>query len=539
MRDTIFSGGPIWVGGPGGVSPALPVEAVVIRDGRIAHVGSLAEAQAGARPAAHRFDLAGRALMPGFVDAHTHFLTGGRKLSCVTLRDAASRPEFTRRVEGDASARKPGSWILGGDWDHELWGGDLPDREWIDAVTPGHPVWLHRLDIHMALANSVTLRMAGIDDETPDPPGGTIVRDETGRATGVLKDAAMKLVERVMPPATREERIGWLTAAATHALSLGVTQVHDVDGWDSLNLYRSVADSGPMPLRIYAAVPTPTWPDLQALIRQNGRGDQRLWWGGLKAFVDGSLGSRTAWFHDAYPGEPTNFGLVVTDLDALAEQMMAADAEGLQCITHAIGDRANDWLLDSYESMNRLNGARDRRARVEHAQHLSASAIERFARLGVIPSMQPAHAADDGRWADRRLNADQVSRSYPIASLARSGARLAFGSDWTVAALDPLAAVEAAVTRAPTDGSRPGGWVPSERIEIETALRAHTFGSAWAGFSDAWSGSIEVGKQADLVILNRDPLSVAPTELSSLAVEYTFVDGTMMFPEVGEREVTE
>ena len=190
MGDTIFSGGPIWVGGPGGDSPALPVEAVVVRDGRIAHVGSLAEAQSGARPAAHRFDLAGRALMPGFVDAHTHFLTGGRKLSCVTLRDAASRPDFTRRVEADASARKPGSWILGGDWDHELWGGDLPDREWIDAVTPGHPVWLHRLDIHMALANSVTLRMAGIDDETPDPPGGTIVRDETGRATGVLKGDA-------------------------------------------------------------------------------------------------------------------------------------------------------------------------------------------------------------------------------------------------------------------------------------------------------------------------------------------------------------
>lgn len=529
MSETLFHGGRIWPGGTAEGVATSP-EALVVRDGRIAWLGSLAEAEAGIGPSAARIHLEGRALLPGFVDAHTHFLTGGRKLSCVNLRDAATREEFRRRVRQDALARPAGEWILGGDWDHESWGGELPERNWIDSVTPDHPVWIHRLDIHMALANSVVLDLAGIDDDTPDPPGGTIVRDHAGRATGILKDAAMALVERVMPTPSRADRLNWLQAAAQHALSLGVTQVHDVDGWESLLLYRSAhtADS-PLPLRIYAAVPTPTWTDLRELIDDSGRGDDRLWWGGLKAFVDGSLGSLTAWFHDPYADDPTNTGLVVTDLDELEAQMLAADQSGLQCITHAIGDRANDWLLDVCQAMAERNGPRDRRTRIEHAQHLSATAIPRFQQLGVIASMQPAHAADDGRWAHRRLSADQISRTYPIASLERAGAHLAFGSDWTVAALNPLPALQAAVTRIPWDGSLPGGWVPQERINLETALRAHTFGSAYAGFSEGRTGSLAPGMAADLVILDRDPFAVRPTELSSLLVDYTFVGGQLVY----------
>ena len=523
----LYTGGTIWTGGP---SPRR-VEAVLVRDGTVVALGTLPEVGAatvgGER--IERFHLEGKALLPGFVDAHTHFLTGGRKLGGIHLREVSSRGELVRSLADFASTLPAGGWITGGDWDHQRWGGVLPTRDWIDEATPDHPVWVHRLDIHMTLANSRALEIAGIDASTPDPDGGEIVRDADGRPTGILKDTAMDLVGRHLPPPSGDDEERWLAAAARYALSRGITQIHDVDGWASLHTYRRVHDRGTLPLRVYAAVPMRTHRELADFIATHGRGDDRLHWGALKAFVDGSLGSATAWMHEPFEGESGNTGLVVTDLDELRSDILAADRAGLHPVVHAIGDRANDWLLDVFEETIRTGEERDRRLRVEHAQHLSPSALARFGALGVVPSVQPAHLVDDGRWAETLVGADRGARTYAFASLRRHGARLAFGSDWTVADLDPLATVQAAVTRACAGDAHPDGWTPSERIDLETALVAHGHGAAFSGFAEGRTGSIDVGMAADFVVLDRDPFTVDETDLSALSVEYTFVEGFLAF----------
>ncbi len=541
-RPTLFTGGPIWTGG---LQPRH-VEAVLVEHGQVIAVGPREALRGASGPSEPpvEFDLEGRALLPGFVDAHTHFLTGGRKLACVDLRSARTPAEMVERVARFAARHPPGEWIVGGDWDHENWGGELPSREWIDAATPQHPVWIHRLDIHMTLSNSLVLERAGIDRDTPDPPGGTIVRDADGEPTGVLKDTAMELVGRHLPEPTDADRDRWLQAAARHALAAGLTQIHDVDGWASLHAYRRAHASGHLPLRVYAAVPMRTHRELSAFVQEHGFGDDWLRWGGLKAFVDGSLGSRTAWFHEPYPGEPDNRGLVVTDLDELADDLRQSDHAGLQSIVHAIGDRAVDWILDRYAEIRETHPPRDRRPRVEHAQHISPGAAARFGPLGVIPSVQPAHAVDDGRWAEARLGAERMPGTYAFRSMAEGGARLAFGSDWTVAPLDPIGAVAAAVTRRLPEheragtsalaSARDGVFVPAERMKLEEALVAHTVGAAYAGFFDGHTGSIEPGKAADFVVLDRDPFHVDETELSGRTVEYTFVAGRIAYARESE-----
>jgi hypothetical protein len=384
----------------------------------------------------------------------------------------------------------------------------------------------------MALANSVALGLAGVDADgrMADPEGGTIVRDaRTGEPAGVFKDDAMGLVGHAIPEPSEADLDRALQAAARHALERGVTQVHDMAGWESLETYRRAHAKGELPLRVYSVVQLGTWERLRDFVAANGRGDDRLWWGGLKAFVDGSLGSTTAWFHEPYDDEPGTSGLMVTDSAHLRSWIEAADAAGLQILVHAIGDAANDWILGVYGDVAAAHGPRDRRFRIEHAQHLSPEAIPRFAELGVIAAMQPYHAADDGRWAQKRIGPERIKTTYAFRSLLDAGATLAFGSDWTVAPIDPILGLDAAVTRRTFDRANPDGWVPEQKITVEEALRGYTQGGARAGFMEDRLGRIAPGMLADLVVLDRDVTRVDPKTVGETRVVMTVVDGRVAY----------
>jgi len=529
VAELAFVDGVVWTGVPGAPQAA----ALAVRDGRVLATGSTAEIERFIGSSTRVVRLHGRLLMPGFVDSHVHFIGGGFQLSSVDLRDAATPEEFARRIGAFAATLEPGAWITGGDWDHELWGGDLPRKEWVDSLTPANPVMVQRLDGHMALANSLALSAGGVTADTPDPPGGAIVRDASGAPTGVLKDEAMNLVFQAIPEHTDQEMDRALAAAVRHALSLGVTQVHDMGTWRSLETYRRALEKRRLPLRIYSVVPIATWARLRDFVEENGRGDDRLWWGGLKGFVDGSLGSTTAWFYEPYVDEPNTSGLLTTDTASLREWIGAGDRAGLQIITHAIGDHAIDWLLDVYQATAEADGPRDRRFRIEHAQHLSRSAIPRFRELGVIASMQPYHAADDGRWADKRIGPERIKTTYAFRSLLDAGATLAFGSDWTVAPLDPILGIDAAVTRRTIDGANPNGWVPEQRIGLEETLRAYTWGGAYAGFKEAVLGTLQPGRYADLVVLSDDLFSLDPDAIVNARVDMTVVEGVVAYERGG------
>lgn len=528
--DLVLRGGRVWTG----VAGAPLAEGVAVRDGRIVSVGADTDVTDLIGPGTELVELDGRGVVPGFIDSHTHFISSGFDLSSVQLRDAATPEEFARRIGAFAADLPPGAWITGGNWDHELWGGELPLREWIDSLTPANPVLVSRLDGHMALANGLALQAGGVTAATPDPAGGTIVRDPaTGEPTGVLKDEAMSLVSATIPDPSDEERDRALDAAVAHALARGVTQIHDMGSWADLETYRRARAAGRLGVRVYSVVPIATWERLATYVEREGRGDDRLWWGGVKGFVDGSLGSTTAWFYEPYDDEPGTSGLMTTDTAQLRSWIGGADRAGLHVIVHAIGDRANDWLLDAYELVAVENGPRDRRFRVEHAQHLTPDAIPRFGSLGVIPSMQPYHAADDGRWAEKRIGPERIRTTYAFRSLLDAGAEVAFGSDWPVAPLDPVLGIDAAVNRRTLDGANPGGWVPEQRITLDETLRAYTVGAARAGFMDERLGTLEAGRYADLVVLSDDPFAMAPGELVGLVIDLTIVEGVVLHRKEG------
>ncbi len=527
VAEVVLVSGRVWTGSAPGEGVRAP-SAVAVAGGRIVAVGPDREILRLAGPRTERIALGGRLVVPGFMDNHTHFIDGGFELASVQLRDAATPEEFARRIGAFARAH-PGTWITGGQWDHELWGGELPRRAWIDSLTPDTPVFVTRLDGHMSLANSRALELAGVTREIPDPPGGTIVRLPDGQPAGVLKDAAQALVFRVMPEPTAAELDEALDAAVAHAVARGVTLITDMGSWAGLETYRRARRDGRLLVRVYAVVPMRTWGDLTEYVRREGRGDARLFWGGVKAFVDGSLGSTTAWFYDPYDDAPTNHGLVVTDTAVLRRDIVAADAAGLQVIVHAIGDRANDWLLDAFADARAANGPRDRRFRIEHAQHLRPETIRRIAADGVIPSMQPYHAIDDGRWAEKRIGPRRVTTTYAFRDLLDAQARLTFGSDWTVAPLDPLLGIYAAVTRRTIDGATPDGWVPEQKITVDEAVTAYTAANAYASYLEGVVGTIEAGKYADLVVLSDDLFTIDPVAVQRVRVDLTMVEGTIVY----------
>jgi predicted amidohydrolase YtcJ len=515
----------VWTG-----DPRRPwADALAVRGERLAAVGSSAEVRKLAGPAARVVDAKGQMVVPGFVDAHVHFIDGGFRLSSVQLRDAKTPAEFTARIKAFAATLPKGEWITGGDWDHEQWGGELPARAWIDSVTPDHPVWVSRLDGHMALANSAALRAAGVGRDAKEVEGGTIVRDVAGEPTGVLKDNAQDLVLRVVAEPSDARKDQALDAAMAYVAAQGVTSVHNMGSWDDLATFQRARAAGRLRTRIYAAVPINTWERLRDTVAARGRGDAWLRWGALKGFVDGSLGSHTAAMLEPFTDAPADRGLFVNTPENLYAWTKGADAAGLHVIVHAIGDRAIRTQLDVFERVEKENGPRDRRFRIEHAQHLSAADVPRFKALGVVASMQPYHAIDDGRWADRVIGPERAKLTYAFRSLLDAGATLAFGSDWFVAPPVPLEGIYAAATRRTLDEKHPGGWVPEQKVRVEDALRAYTAGSAYAGFADADLGRLERGRLADFVIIDRDLTHVPPETIRDARVTMTIVGGRVVY----------
>jgi len=504
-------------------------QAIASRGDRIIAVGSNAEIDALTGKDTEVISAPGGMLAPGFIDSHVHFIAGGSGLASVQLRDAATPVEFAARIGEYAATIAPGEWILYGDWDHTLWGGELPRRDWIDAVTPDNPVWVYRLDGHMALANSLALELAGVNADTPDVEGGTIVRDEDGRPTGILKDNAMMLVEAYIPEASAEKLDRELKAAMQYVAANGVTSVHDMAGWQSLETYRRAESRGDLITRIYSVVPLQDWKRLRDEVGQSGTGSEWLRTGGLKGFMDGSLGSHTAAMLEPFTDAPNDSGLLLNDLDDMREWIGAADAAGLQVMVHAIGDRAIRDLLDIYQDVAAANGARDRRFRMEHAQHIAPQDIGRFAAQGVIASMQPYHAIDDGRWAEQVIGPERAKTTYAFRALLDSGARVAFGSDWSVAPATPVEGIYAAVTRRTLDDANPNGWVPEQKITVEEALHAYTTTAAYASFDENLKGMLKPGMLADFVLLDRDLTDIPPETIGDTQILRTVVGGMTVF----------
>jgi len=512
-------------------------DTVAILGNRILAAGSIQGMQ-GLRGSKTRvIDAEGRLVLPGFNDAHVHFMSGGFQLSSVDLRDANTPEEFAERIRDFAPKLPPGHWMTGGDWDHERWpAATLPTKELIDQFTPDTPVFVNRLDSHMALANSVALKLAGVTRDTNDPDGGVVVRDAKGEPTGVLKDAAQNFVWRVFPPRSFDERLAAARAASDYAASLGVTSVQDMSAGVDVSVYQALLDRGELKNRIYAVWPLPCWETLARTGVRAHFGSAMLRSGGLKGFADGSLGSTTALFFDPYLDAPGTRGIGSDEMfpeGAMLERIRGADRAGLQVLIHAIGDQANDKILSCYEQVEKEDGHRDRRFRIEHAQHLRAQDIPRFARDKIIASMQPFHAIDDGRWAERRIGAERAKTTYAFRTLLDSGATLAFGTDWTVAPLNPLFSVYAAVTRRTPDGKHPEGWIPQQKISLEEAVRAYTLGSAYAEFQEKDKGTITAGKLADLVILSRDIFTIDPVEIENVKVLLTIMDGRIVYEAAG------
>jgi len=509
-------------------------EAVAVLGDRIVAVGLNAEVLLWRGPETKMIDAGGKLLLPGFNDAHVHFIDGGRQLDSVQLNDATSTDELVRRVGEQAKKTPKGEWILGGDWDETKWTPpNLPTRQMIDPVTPDNPVLISRYDGHSVLANSMALQLAGITSKTPDPPGGTIVRDAEGNPTGDLKDAAMGLADKVVPPLSHDQRMRAAKRALEHAASLGVTSVqHMVADYGDIAVYAELLQNGELTTRIYAA-PLITGVDDQAKIGiRHAFGGPYLRIGAVKAFADGSLGSRTAYFFEPFSDEPNNHGLLSDEMQPLSlmrDRMMKADAAGIQICTHAIGDQAISMVLDLYTDVVKAHHGAERRFRIEHAQHMAEKDFARFAQLDVIASVQPYHAIDDGRWAEARIGRDRASRTYAFRTFLNHGVHLAFGTDWDVAPLNPMLGIYAAVTRATLDGKNPNGWFPEQKLTVEESVRAYTMGSAYAEFQEKEKGSITPGKLADMVLLSDDIFSIDPVKIRDVKALKTIVGGKVIW----------
>lgn len=523
--DLVVQNGLIWTGLDG----QAQAKAMAVKGDTILALSATASLDEHIGVQTRVIDAQGQLITPGFIDAHVHFLTGGFRLSSVQLRPAQSPEQFIAILKDYVSRLDSGEWVTGGDWDHENWGGILPRRDWIDSISPHNPVWIDRLDGHMALANSLALQSGGVDQYTREVAGGTIVKDQQGKPTGILKDNAMELVGQKVSQPSEQMKQKALKMAMDYVAKQGVTSVHTMGTWDELEVYEKAHDKAELTTRIYAAVPLSTWSELKQKIDQDGAGDKFLKIGGLKGFVDGSLGSHTAAFFDPFEDAPDNNGLLVNSREDLYQWTKMADQAGLQVMIHAIGDRANHLLLDIYEQVIKENGPKDRRFRIEHAQHLTREDIPRFAQLEVIPSMQPYHAIDDGRWAEKIIGPERIKTTYAFRDLLDSGSRLAFGSDWFVAPPTPLEGIYAATTRRTLDDQNPAGWVPEQKISVEEALRAYTIDPAYAAFEEDIKGTLEKGKLADFVILDQHILDLEPSQINQAEVVMTVVGGKIVY----------
>lgn len=505
-------------------------QAVAIRDGRFVAVGSDDEVKKLIGKNTEAVDLQGKLALPGFNDAHLHFTSGGLYLLGIDLRPARDEKEFVSILKEYIYKVPKGEWITGGNWDHENWPSKKhPRKELIDAVSPGHPVLVSRLDGHMALANSLALKLAGITRDTPSPEGGEIVKDKiTGEPTGILRDTATDLVGAVIPPLSREKRERAIRAAMRHAQELGVTSVQDNSSREDLEIYQELLKKGELGVRINAWRNADGWADFSRIGIQAAYGDPFLRLGTVKLFVDGSMGAGTALFFEPYADDPSTSGLPIHSQTNLNELVRNADRAGLQIAAHAIGDKANAWILEAFARARKENGPHETRHRVEHAQVVRAQDLVRFRELGVIASIEPSHCIDDMRWAEKRIGA-RVADAYRFASFLKSGVRLAFGTDWDVEPLDPRLGLYAAVSRELPAGGPAGGWHAEEKLSMAQAIEIYTLGSAYAEFQEKVKGSVTTGKFADLVVMAANLFEISKKEILETPVAMTVLAGKIVF----------
>ncbi|XP_076939973.1 protein LONG AFTER FAR-RED 3-like isoform X1 [Bidens hawaiensis] len=512
---------------------------MAIRDGRILRIGNYSYVQEVSGYGTKELNIEGKIVVPGFIDSHVHLLFGGLQMARVEVRGVNTKVEFIRKVKEAVKNMKEGSWLLGGGWNNDLWGGELPSASWIDDITPHHPVWLSRMDGHMGLANSLALKIAGVTSNTQDPVGGTISRNEHGEPTGLMIDAAMKVILSCIPEVSVEERRQALDRASRYVLTRGVTTVVDFGryfpgatvehSWeDFTDVYKWADLSGRMKIRVCLFFPMPTWSRLADMVQTTGRRvSQWISIGGVKAFADGSLGSNSALFHEPYTDEPWNLGLHVTDVESLYNMTMQSDKSGLQVAIHAIGDKANDLVLDMYKSVASTNVKRDRRFRIEHAQHLTLESVSKFGEQGIVASVQPDQMLGDADTAVKKIGLERTQKgSYLYQSLVAHNALVALGSDWPVVDINPLNGIKTAITRIPPGWDKP--WNSAECMKLTDALNAHTISAARACFLDEDIGSLSAGKMADFVILNTCVWDQLAHETTSVAA--TYVGGVQAYP---------
>jgi len=536
MADRVLNNGKVWT-----VNPEQPwAEAVAILEDTIVKVGTSEQMEPLIGNNTEVIDLKGAFILPGFIDCHTHFLEGGYSLASVQLKDARSKEEFVSRIADKAEELDKGEWILSGAWDQQKFNPpEMPHREWIDEVTPDNPVMVVRYDGHMVLANSLALKIAGITKKTITPSGGEILRDpQTGEPTGILKDAAMDLVVAHIPEPSLKEKTRAVETALKHATSLGLTSIHDMalptqaGVHENIEIYQNLLREGKLTARLYVYIPISDVDVYTRLSVLTPFGNNMLKIGGLKGFVDGSLGSFTALFFDPYTDDPTKSGIYAADMypeGIMEKRIKAAEDAGLQVAIHAIGDKAIRDILDIMESAIAEGGERDRRWRIEHSQHMAAEDFDRFARLQIIASVQPYHAIDDGRWAEKKIGKDRARRTYAFKSFLDSGVRLACGSDWYVAPLSPILGIYAAVTRRTLDGKNPDGWFPEQKISLEEVIKGYTINAAYAEFAEDIKGSLEEGKLADIVVLNQNLFQIPPENIADTEVLMTVCNGEIVY----------
>ena len=507
------------------VNKAQPsVRALAVKDGRILASGDDVSGYAG--PSTRRLDLRGATVVPGLIDSHAHLEGLGSLLESADLRHVRTVAEVADYVRKQAAQRKPGEWIVGRNWDQTNWGGRFPSARDLDSAAPANPVFLSRVDGHAGWANSAALKLAGVTPRTQDPSGGRIIKDAEGQPTGIFVDKAMSLIGSKIPRATAEQIQRRLELAAKECARLGLTTVHDA-GVSQLDLeaYRRLIAGQSMPIRIYAMIGG-TGPLWREYLRRGPEIGEQLTVRSIKLYADGALGSRGAALWQSYSDDPGNTGLMMTSKDEIEKVAREAAAHGFQVCTHAIGDRANRIVLDGYAAA--LGGPNDKRFRIEHAQVISLPDFQLFKDFSILPSMQATHATSDMRWIDKRIGPDRVAGAYAWQRFLKLGIPVANGSDFPVEEPNPMLGLYAAITRQDLEGNPPGGWTPSQRMTRTEALESWTLSGAYAAFEETIKGSLEPGKLADFLVLDRDIMTVPELQIPGTRVLKTFLGGRLV-----------
>jgi hypothetical protein len=507
------------------VNKAQPkVRALAVKQGRILAVGDDVSAYAG--PATERLDLRGATVVPGLIDAHAHLEGLGGLLESADLRHVRNVAQIAEYVRAQAARLKPGEWIVGRNWDQTNWGGQFPAARDLDTAAPANPVFLSRVDGHAGWANSTALKLAGVTAETPEPSGGRIIKDDRGQPTGIFVDKAMSLIHAKIPAPTAGQVQHRLELGARECARLGLTTVHDA-GVSKLDLdaYRALIASNHLPIRVYAMIGG-TGPLWREYLSKGPEVGEQLSVRSIKLYADGALGSRGAALWQPYTDDPGNSGLLMTTKEEIAKVARDAVAHGFQVCTHAIGDRANRTVLDGYAAA--LKGPNDKRFRIEHAQVISLPDFQLFKDFSILPAMQSTHATSDMRWIEQRVGPDRVAGAYAWQRFLKLGIPVANGSDFPVEEPNPMLGLYAAMTRQDLEGNPPGGWTPSQRMTRAEALESWTLSGAYAAFEEKTKGSLEPGKLADFIVLDRDIMTVPELQIPRTRVLKTFLGGKLV-----------